>query len=242
MLKFEDLLTKLEKKEKSVPNVTCVCVEKDVLKRPKPVGGHTPTSGGAQEFASAPSFGTFSLPNILHDSPTRAQVTNGSLREPGVVALVKEVFPESLSGKVQAHLKGKAETTELARVKYQDICFAPPLNKDPGIANSPTRARVPLSPPPTEEEVIEWIGGVSPGASVQHCPVVPSACVHRGCPAAGYWEGHGSEAWCFYEAVFLGKAAKAQLARERAGNCPRDAKPAAERAAPGGPRTRKMGK
>jgi hypothetical protein len=40
------------------------------------------------------------------------------------------------------------------------------------------------------------------------------------CKAAGYWEGHGPELWCFYEAVFLGRSAPAQLAKDRENSCP----------------------
>ena len=40
------------------------------------------------------------------------------------------------------------------------------------------------------------------------------------CQAAGYWEGHGPELWCFYETVFLGRSAPAQLAKDRKNGCP----------------------
>ncbi len=40
------------------------------------------------------------------------------------------------------------------------------------------------------------------------------------CRAGGYWPGHGSGLWCFYEAMFLGKSAKAQPASVRRKNCP----------------------
>jgi hypothetical protein len=40
------------------------------------------------------------------------------------------------------------------------------------------------------------------------------------CPAHGFWDGHGPDPFCFYEATFLGKSAKAQLAKTRQNNCP----------------------
>lgn len=40
------------------------------------------------------------------------------------------------------------------------------------------------------------------------------------CRAAGYWEGHGPDLWCFYEAVFLGRSALTQLAKNRQKSCP----------------------
>jgi hypothetical protein len=49
------------------------------------------------------------------------------------------------------------------------------------------------------------------------CPL-PGDCAN--CPAQDYWEGHGPEPFCFYEAYFIGKAAPAQLAEERSKDCP----------------------
>ena len=40
------------------------------------------------------------------------------------------------------------------------------------------------------------------------------------CRAGGYWPGHGQGLWCFYEAMFLGKSAKAQPASVRRQDCP----------------------
>ncbi len=40
------------------------------------------------------------------------------------------------------------------------------------------------------------------------------------CRAAGYWEGHGPDQWCFYEAVFLGRSAPVLLAKDRQDSCP----------------------
>jgi hypothetical protein len=40
------------------------------------------------------------------------------------------------------------------------------------------------------------------------------------CRAAGYWEGHGPDLWCFYEAVFLGRSAPVHLAKNRQKSCP----------------------
>lgn len=40
------------------------------------------------------------------------------------------------------------------------------------------------------------------------------------CLAAGYWDGHGPDLWCFYEAAFLPKSAPAQLAKDRRKDCP----------------------
>ena len=40
------------------------------------------------------------------------------------------------------------------------------------------------------------------------------------CRAGAYWEGHGQGLWCFYEAMFLGKSAKAQPASVRRQDCP----------------------
>jgi hypothetical protein len=40
------------------------------------------------------------------------------------------------------------------------------------------------------------------------------------CRAAGYWEGHGLDLWCFYEAVFLGRSAPAILTKDRHERCP----------------------
>lgn len=87
--------------------------------------------------------------------------------------------------------------------------------------DSATPAQATVSTSLSEPAVIALIQEVFPGAYVQHYRVVPSDCVYRNCPAAGYWEGHGNEASCFYEAVFLGRAAKPQLARDRQRDCPR---------------------
>ena len=126
----------------------------------------------------------------------------------------------SLFDKIQGRLKQEASTPSLARVKYQDIYFASSLNNRDVPANAPPRARLTLSTL-SENETVDLAQEVFPRAHVRRYNVVPSGCVYQDCPAAGYWDGHGKEAWCFYEAVFMGKATKPQLARDRQISCPR---------------------
>lgn len=116
--------------------------------------------------------------------------------------------------------KQKTSETSDARTRRKRFVkpTSPPLDVHPP-HSSLARAQV-TNVTLSENETINLAQEVFPGAGVLHYHVVPSECVHRDCAAAGYWEGHGNEAWCFYEAVFLGRATKPQLARERRKGCP----------------------